>query len=302
MLDARPREAKRPAAPAQPSPVQDDWRATLPEDWTAPGRDASGAEVLLPLRQHPALAKYASKDEAIKALVHAQRLLGKRADAPGGAQGDAADASGSLLSLGRCPQGQGCPASPADYSLPELDIPEDFSVDGALRDAFLDKAHELALTDAQVAGLYGWFMPLNVQALLDRHECERTERAKARERELVALRKVHGGAAQGILEAARKAVLALGGKELMARLEASGAADDASVVQAFARVAPLVSETALRARDAAPAQSLTPQRLREMMRDPRYFDPSRRDPDFVRQVGEGFETLYPGEKPQGLRA
>ena len=304
MLDARPREAKRPApaAAALPGPVQDDWRATLPEDWTAPGRDASGAEVQLPLRQHPVLAKYASKDEAIKALVHAQRLLGKRADAPGDPHADGANAQGSLLSMGRCPQGQGCPASPADYSLPELEIPEDFSVDEALRDAFLEKAHELALTDAQVAGLYGWFMPLNVQALLDRHESDRAERTRARERELGALRKVHGGAAQGILEAARKAVLALGGKELMARLEASGAADDASVVQAFARVAPLVSETALRARDAAPAQSLTPQRLREMMRDPRYFDPSRRDPEFVRQVGEGFETLYPGEKPQGLRA
>lgn len=306
MLDARPREAKRPAPAnqSQPGPGQSqgDWRATLPEDWTAPGRDATGAEVQLPLRQHPALAKYATKDEAIKALVHAQRLLGKRADAPGDSQADAANAAGSLLSLGRCPQGQGCPASPADYSLPELEIPEDFSVDEALRDGFLEKAHELALTDAQVAGLYGWFMPLNVQALLDRHESDRTERTRARERELGALRKVHGGAAQGILEAARKAVLALGGKELMARLEASGAADDASVVQAFARVAPLVSETALRARDAAPAQSLTPQRLREMMRDPRYFDPSRRDPEFVRQVGEGFATLYPGEKPQGLRA
>ncbi len=71
-----------------------------------------------------------------------------------------------------------------------------------------------------------------------------------------------------------------------------------SVVQAFARVAPLVSETGKRARDAAPAQGLTPQRLREMLRDPRYHDPSRRDPDFVRQVSEGFDALYPGTRGQ----
>lgn len=298
MLDARPRELKRPATGSsaidQANPDMVDWRVSLPEDWTAPGRDASGAEVQLPLRQHPALAKYASKDEAIKALVHAQRLLGKKSEA-------APDAGGSLLTQGRCLEGS-CPDSPADYRLPDLDIPEDFSVDEALRAAFLEKAHELGLTDAQVAGLYAWFMPLNVQALLERHEQANAERLRLRERELGALRKVHGSAAQGILEAARKAVLALGGKELMERLEASGAADDARVVQAFARMAPLVSETALRARDAAPAQGLTPQRLREMMRDPRYFDPSRRDPDFVQQVREGFETLYPGEKPQGLRA
>jgi len=297
MLDARPRETKRPAAASiinTANPDTTDWRADLPEDWTAPGRDASGVEVQLPLRQHPALAKYASKDEAIKALVHAQRLLGKKGEG-------ATEAGGSLLAQGRCQEGAACPVSPADYRLPALEMPENFSVDEALRDAFLGKAHELSLTDAQVAGLYAWFMPLNVQALLDRHEQANVERLRLREQELGALRKVHGGAAQGILEAARKAVLALGGKELMERLEASGAADDARVVQAFARVAPLVSETALRARDAAPTQSLTPQRLREMMRDPRYFDPSRRDPDFVQQVREGFESLYPGEKP-GSRA
>jgi len=291
MPDARPRET----APEQNAPGQADWRTTLPEDWTAPGRDASGAEVQLPLRQHPALAKYATKDEAIKALVHAQRLLGRKGEAPG-------EASGSLLSLGGCPAGQACPATPADYRLPELDMPEEFSIDEALRAAFLDKAHELALTDAQVAGLYAWFLPLNVQALQESHETAKSERLKARERELAALRQVHGGAAQSVLEAARKAVLALGGKELMERLEASGAADDARVVQAFARMAPLVCETSLRPRDGAPVQGLTAQRLREMMRDPRYHDPSRRDADYVQQVREGFETLYPGEKPQGLRA
>ena len=284
MPDARPQKSPA-AAPA----AQQDWRETLPEDWTAPGRDAAGNEAQIPLRKHPALAKYATKDEAIKALVHAQRLLGKKAE------------PGSLLAMGLCPEGQACPESPDGYTLPELDMPEEFSVNDALRAAFLEKAHELALTDAQVAGLYTWFMPLNVQALLDQRESAKAERALSRERELSALRQVHGGGAQGVLEAARRAVLALGGRELMERLEASGAADDARVVQAFARVAPLVSESALRGRDAAPAQNLTPQRLREMMRDPRYFDPSRRDADFVRQVREGFEALYPGDKEQGLK-
>jgi len=284
MPDARPSDLNTAAA---------DWRAELPEDWTAPGRDASGGEVQIPLRQHPALAKYASKDEAIKALVHAQRLLGKKGE-PG------ADC-GSLLSQGACPQGMQCPASPADYLLPEIELPEEFSVDESLIGAFLEKAHELELTDAQAGGLYAWFVPMNAQGMLEHTQNTRNERLRARERELGALRQVHGGAAAGVLEAARKAVLALGGKELMDRLEASGAADDARVVQAFARVAPLVSESALKGRDAVPVQSLTPQRLREMMRDPRYFDPSRRDEDFVRQVREGFDTLYPGEMPKNAR-
>jgi len=285
MPDARTSDWKSPAKTSPSTASGDDWRQTLPEQWTAPGRDASGAEVQLPLREHPALAKYASKDEAIKALVHAQRLLGKKSE-------------GTLLSQQAETSGEARPASPADYNLPDLDLPEDFLISEALRDAFLDKAHELGLSDAQTGGLYAWFVPLNIQAARDQDEQQRNQRQRLRDRELAALRQVHGGAAAGVLEAARKAVLALGGKELMQRMEENGAADDARIIQAFARVAPLVSETAVKTRDAAPAQSLTPQRLREMMRDPRYFDPSRRDEDYVRQVREGFETLYPGEAAQ----
>jgi len=289
-------DARRDVKTATQPPAAEDWRQTLPANWTAPGRDAAGIEVQLPLREHPALAKYASKDEAIKALVHAQRLLGKKGEPSSDAGG------GSLLSQGGCPSGMHCPASPADYQLPEIELPEEFSLDDGLRNAFLGKAHELGLSDAQAGGLYAWFVPMNVQALIEKTQQVQSERARARDRELSALRQVHGGAATSVLEAARKAVLALGGKELMERLEANGAADDARVIQAFARMAPLVSESALRGRDAAPAQSLTPQRLREMMRDPRYFDPSRRDDDFVRQVRDGFEALYPGEREQSMRA
>ena len=293
-----------PDAPTQPqkrsqvqAPLPDDWRATLPEDLTAPGRDEAGREVQIPLRQHPALAKYASAGEALKALVHAQRLLGRKTEP-----------EGSLLSQGLSqapaqPLAQDCrPDSPEDYQLPDIALPEDFRVDEPLRKAFLAKAHELGLSDAQAGGLYAWFLPLNVEGLRAHSEEARSERKKRREREFSGLRQAHGGDALTVLEAARKAVLALGGKALMQALEQSGAADDACVLQAFARMAPLVSESSLRGKIAGAAASLTPQRLREMMRDPRYFDPSRRDTDFVRQVQQGFESLYPGEQAPALRA
>lgn len=287
MPDARA-AAKKPASP-DPVPSTD-WRETLPEDWTAPGRDESGAEVQIPLRRHPALAKYGSKDEAIKALAHAQRLLGKKGEA-----------APSLLDPGHGEPGHQCPERPEDYRLPELDLPGEFRVDENLRAAFLAKAHELGLSDSQAGGLYAWFLPLNVQGLQEQEARAKSARRQSYERELGALRQAHGGSARGVLEAARKAVLALGGQELLDRLDATGAGNDARVVQAFARVAPLVSEAGLRGREAGPAQVLSPQRLREMMRDPRYFDPSRRDAEFVRQVREGFEALYPGEKAQDQR-
>lgn len=289
MTDARATAKKTPAASPDPNP-NTDWRETLPEDWTAPGRDESGAEVQIPLRRHPALAKYGSKDEAIKALAHAQRLLGKKGESSG------------PLSLLSAEPGDACepvrqrPERPEDYRLPELELPEEFCVDEGLRAAFLAKAHELGLSDGQAGGLYAWFLPLNVQGLREQEARTKNARRQCYERELGALRQAHGGSARGVLEAARKAVMALGGQELLDRLTETGAGNDARVVQAFARIAPLVSEAGMRGRDAGPAQAMSPQRLREMMRDPRYFDPSRRDAEFVRQVREGFEALYPGEK------
>lgn len=40
------------------------------------------------------------------------------------------------------------------------------------------------------------------------------------------------------------------------------------------------------------AQHTTEQSLQEMMRDPRYHSPAQRDPNFVKQVEEGFKKLY----------
>ena len=270
-----------------------DWRETLPAEWTAPGRDETGQEANIPLRRHPVLAKYASKDEAIKALVHAQRLLGKKGDSGPGR---------SLLSATAAQPGpSGVPTGPEEYTLPELPLPEDFCIDEKLRTAFLAKAHELGLTDEQTGGLYAWFLPLNVEAVQHHSRCQEALRSQNRQSQIGALRKSHGDSAREVMENARKAVLALGGAGLLEVLESTGAGDDAQVVQAFARIAPLVTEAGLRGQNAAPSQGLTPQRLREMMRDPRYHDPSRRDAEYVRQVQQGFDALFPGEQSAPTR-
>ena len=44
---------------------------------------------------------------------------------------------------------------------------------------------------------------------------------------------------------------------------------------------------------------LTEAKLKQMMNDPRYYDNYRRDPEYVRQVQEGFEKLYSGQKHDG---
>lgn len=40
---------------------------------------------------------------------------------------------------------------------------------------------------------------------------------------------------------------------------------------------------------------MTQEKLNQMMADPRYYDPMKRDPEFVRQVEAGFAQLYGGK-------
>lgn len=44
--------------------------------------------------------------------------------------------------------------------------------------------------------------------------------------------------------------------------------------------------------EATPTSKLSEDELKSMMKDPRYFDPARRDPAYVRQVESGFKKLY----------
>lgn len=265
-----------------------DWRAELPEDWTVMVRDEDGGMREIPLREHPALAKYASKDEAVKALVHAQRLIGMRPEDMDGVirvPGEDADAeawAAVWAALGR-------PEAPEGYELPELDLPEGLEIDEELRAGFLAKSHELGLTPGQVSGLYGWFLPLSAAY----EQQQRDARDAGHRRAFEDLRSLHRGETPRVLEDARLAALALGGEELLQALEDTGAGDRAEVVQALARVAPLVLEPGLRRGRGGEAP--TREHLKQMMRDPRYWDPTRRDQAWVDEVMRGFERLYPGE-------
>jgi hypothetical protein len=269
------------------------WQMTLPEDWTVmhPGDD--GVETEIPLRDHPALAKYATKDEAVKALVHAQRMLGKTPEGylrvPGEDEGPE-EMAALYAALGRPDKADG-------YELPDMDLPEGFEVREEVINGLREKAHELGLNPRQVAGLYEWFMPL----AMDAHHGLESEAAGLRQAELDALRSVHRGDTPAMLDKAMRAAEAIGGDELLAVLDRTNAGNHAAVINAFAKLAPMVLEGGLRGSARAWGEDLSLERLREMMRDPRFSDPSRRDKEFVKKVNQGFEALYPGDYVPGSR-
>jgi hypothetical protein len=265
----------------------EDWRQTLPEEWTVRLGGDDGVERVIPLRDHPALTRYETKDEAVKALVHAQKLLGKTPE--GYVRLPGRDAPADQLAAFHSALGR--PESPDEYALPELDLPEGFEIRQELTEGLKATAHELGLTPDQVAGLYQWFLPRVMEA----HHAMNDEAARLRDSELETLRAVHRGETPRMLDNALRAAEAIGGEDLLDALNRTGAGDRAAVISAFAKIAPLVLESGLRGAATGWGEELTREKLREMMQDPRYHDPARRDQAFVKKVRQGFETLYPGD-------
>lgn len=262
-----------------------DWRQSLPEDWTVRVRGEQG-EQEIPLRDHPALAKYASKDEAVKALVHAQRMLGRRPEGymPLPSEDDGQGWEEVWNALGR-------PESPAAYRLPDFDLPDGVEIREDLMEEFLARSHQLGLNEQQAAGLFEWFIP----RVLDTMHEEGAEEERRSRQEMETLRSTHRGDMPKVLEQARQTALAVGGEELLDALEATRAGNRAAVISAFARMAPLVLEGRFKGRKGMNEGEASAQKLREMMRDPRYADPTRRDPEFVKRIEDGFRSLYPAE-------
>jgi len=280
------------AKPTRTALAPEAWQMTLPEEWTVSLTDQTGEEAVIPLREHPALRDYKSKDEAVKALVHAQRMLGKTPKGyvrlPG--KDETEEREALFASLGR-------PESADGYEIPTMETPDGYEVNADMVEGFKAAAYQLGLTPEQVAGLYEWFMPV----VLDTHHCLEAECNTTRERELESLRSVHRGDTPRLLDNALRAAEAIGGRELLQALDKTRAGDHAAVINAFAKMAPLVLESGMRSSGSGWGEELSRDKLREMMQDPRYHDPLKRDPEFVKKVRKGFELLYPGDYIPGSR-
>lgn len=273
--------------------MQKNWQATLPAEWMISHVDDSGREQQIPLRDHPSLQHYKTKDEAVKALVHAQRMLGKTPEGyvrVPSKEDRAEDRDAFFAALGR-------PDTAEAYAMPEIDLPEGLELQEALLEQFRFTAFELGLTADQVAGLYQWFLPV----VLEMHHGLEDDKRQLRDRELASLRAVHRGDTPRRLDEALRTAEAIGGSGLLNALDETGAGDRAPVIAAFAKMAPLVLESGMRGSGDGWGEELSREKLREMMQDPRYHDPVKRDPKYVEKVRKGFETLYPGDYVPGSR-
>lgn len=269
--------AQTPAADASKSAeaAAPKWTEALPDE-------LKGAEVL---------GKYADQNAALKALVDAQKLLGKRAEGlvpPGeDAKPEEVEAFNAKLRELR-----GVPDAPDKYEVvvPE-GAPEGYALDPGLVSYFQGIAHEAGMAPAEFTSMANAFMAREIESITAMRQ-QAVEGQKKAEAELVKQWQTEGLAPKEGFTRAHKAAQMLGlvGKDfdLLGSL-----GNNTKLIAQLEKVYPTLSESGLKGgatSDSEPA--LTPKealaRGRAMMRDPRYADPARRDPVYVQEVEAHF--------------
>lgn len=244
-----------------------DWRESVPETY----RDA------------PWLQKYDSPDAFYKGMDEAQKMLGQRPQGLLPLGDDATDTQRAEFAS-RLRDLQGIPATEQDYAA-ALKLPE--ARDGDRLNQFVNMMHGQGVAPAQAQAIINQFG--DWQKEMDAQAEERLQSAQTE------LQKEWGGDFEYNLNVAERFLSELP-DEAVELIRQSGANNNPVIVRAFHSLAQkFLAEDDFKDVNAG-RSGVTLEQLHEMQRDPRYHDPSRRDPAFVKRIEEGFQLLYPDQK------
>ena len=259
---------------------QGDWKATLPED----------------LRSSPVLEKYQSVEDVVKGLVNAQELIGRKGIIPPGENATDEDVQRFVEQLEPhkdtvLKRFLEIPDSPDKYDLGEIKPPEGLELSEDYIANFKKVAHEAGIPPKQAAKVMEWITKTaeeRVKAALEQAE-------QARQETEAQLKKEWGDKFDEKVKKAQ-AIAKIGGEEFVQYLEETGLGNHPALIKAFVAIAEKLSEDDLVSGETPPGygETLTEEKLRQMMRDPRYYDPVKRDMEYVRKVEEGWKKIYPG--------
>jgi hypothetical protein len=166
------------------------------------------------LKSADVVTKHKSLDTFVKSAIHASAMVGRdkvalpaKDDDPGWAD--------VWNKLGR-------PEEAGGYELPpDVAAHESVSIPEETVGSFRERAHELGLSQRQMAGLYRWFMEdINTGA-----ETQATQLAEGKAESIATLKREFGEAFDERLGMARAAVNQFGGQELAAVLNDTGLGD-----------------------------------------------------------------------------
>jgi len=250
------------------------------------------------LKGNSVLEKYESSEAALKGLVDAQELIGKKGILPPG-EGAAPEAveafknsikehaDAILPVLVEVPDN----ADGYEIKIPD-ERPEELAVNEELLAGFKAKAHELRLSPKQAAEMADWYNKMQIETFQKDKEVYQKTQAEGEAEIKKEFKNDYD--AQGKL--ARAVVKKFGGDETAKFYEAAGFFRHPGTFKMLAGIAAAFGEDNLKDGITPSMEGAkTEDELRQMMRDPRYHDPAKRDKAFVKEVEEGWRRLYPGK-------
>uniref|UniRef100_A0A6M3K6Q0 Uncharacterized protein n=1 Tax=viral metagenome TaxID=1070528 RepID=A0A6M3K6Q0_9ZZZZ len=195
-----------------------DWRNTIPEE----------------IRNDPVFEKYEGPGDAYKALVSAQKFLG-REHLPVPKDENDKETYGMIYDrLGR-------PKTPDAYPMPtDLQIPKELSLDEGMLTEFKKTAHELGILPNQFAGVYKWYMNNVIGQYNKSNEATVTAHKEAE----TLLRKDWGAAYQQNTALAKKVFQSFADEKAFQEFE-KGAGNNPVYLRLFAKIGEVLSEDQL---------------------------------------------------------
>lgn len=253
------------------------------------------------LKGNPILEKYETRDLALHGLIDAQDLIGKKGILPPGegANPEQIEAFKSGITEHKdaiLPILVQVPGKPEEYEIkvPE-DAPKGLEKNEALLTGFKGKAHELGLTKEQAAGLGTWFNQFQIDMFTEGTKAGE----KIREESETSLRTDFGKDYDDKLKRNQLLLKRFADEETQKFYEESGLIKHPGTFKMFDKFLGVISEDVLKGSpgDKDFEGDLSEEKLKQMMKDPRYADQYKRDPEFVKKVTEGWKKLYPGTRP-----
>lgn len=181
------------------------------------------------LRTHKSLTKFKEPGDVAKAYINLETMLGKRVEIP------ADDAPPEAKAAWRTKIG--VPDTADGYDKPV--VPEGVVLNEDIFGAARGKFHELGISKAQGKALTEWFVGME----LDLSQRAGSERAAQKEAGMEALNKQWGAAAPRQIALCQRFVAEVGGADLKAALDETGAGNDPRVVAALAKAGQMMEES-----------------------------------------------------------
>jgi hypothetical protein len=183
------------------------------------------------VRSDPSLSTIKDIDGLAKSYVHSQKMIGAdKVMAPREDWGDS-EWSDFFEKTGR-------PSTAADYSQPEVELPDGYSVPDETIKELKDKFHEAGLSDKQAKILTSHYMESGAKAYSDNNSNHESQQNEAIE----ALRSDYGRDYDLNVELARSALNKFGSQELTEYLDSSGFGNNPHLIRAFVNIGKSVLE------------------------------------------------------------